>query len=84
MTLDAQPGVRQIKVDKAFDTESKMSLSPRTPQAGSYGTDERWEEQPLCLYTLERLYSFSILTARVFAAGNPAHHTAGLAHRCAL
>uniref|UniRef100_A0A3Q3JVE2 Uncharacterized protein n=1 Tax=Monopterus albus TaxID=43700 RepID=A0A3Q3JVE2_MONAL len=41
-----------------------------------------WQEIPLCHYTMDRLFSFSILTARVFAVGDPAHHTQGLIRTC--
>uniref|UniRef100_A0A3P9H967 Uncharacterized protein n=1 Tax=Oryzias latipes TaxID=8090 RepID=A0A3P9H967_ORYLA len=43
---------------------------------------EHWKEPLLCHYTLDRLFSFSILTARVFAAGDPAQHTASSAQKC--
>uniref|UniRef100_A0A3P9MVB8 Pectinesterase inhibitor domain-containing protein n=1 Tax=Poecilia reticulata TaxID=8081 RepID=A0A3P9MVB8_POERE len=43
---------------------------------------EHWKEAFVCQYTLERLFSFSILTARVFAAGDPAQHSEGSSHRC--
>ncbi|XP_051281140.1 interleukin-23 subunit alpha-like [Dicentrarchus labrax] len=42
----------------------------------------RWEQNLLCRYTLDRLFSFSILTARVFAVGDPAHHADGSAQKC--
>uniref|UniRef100_A0A3Q2XN73 Uncharacterized protein n=1 Tax=Hippocampus comes TaxID=109280 RepID=A0A3Q2XN73_HIPCM len=41
-----------------------------------------WKEDLLCQYILDRLFSFSILTARVFAVGHPAHHSQGGAHKC--
>ncbi|TNN30463.1 hypothetical protein EYF80_059385 [Liparis tanakae] len=41
-----------------------------------------WEEDLLCHHTLDRLFSFSILSARVFAVGDPAHHTEGSAQKC--
>ncbi|MEQ2199096.1 hypothetical protein XENOCAPTIV_024625, partial [Xenoophorus captivus] len=43
---------------------------------------EQWKEPLLCRYTLDRLFSFSILTARVFAVGDPAHHSEGSSHKC--
>uniref|UniRef100_A0A3P9KNX5 Uncharacterized protein n=1 Tax=Oryzias latipes TaxID=8090 RepID=A0A3P9KNX5_ORYLA len=43
---------------------------------------ENWYEPFLCHYTLDRVFSFSILTARVFAAGDPAQHTASSAQKC--
>ncbi|KAM9828131.1 uncharacterized protein ACBT44_020848 isoform 2-T2 [Syngnathus typhle] len=44
--------------------------------------DVAWQEEPLCYYTLKRLFSFSLLTARVFAVGHPAAHSQGSAHVC--
>ncbi|KAL6119523.1 uncharacterized protein ACO6RY_04075 [Pungitius sinensis] len=41
-----------------------------------------WEEDLRCYYTLDRLFSFSILSARVFAVGDPAHHTHSSAQNC--
>ncbi|CAJ1084590.1 uncharacterized protein LOC109985487 [Xyrichtys novacula] len=41
-----------------------------------------WQEPLLCHYTLDRLFSFSILSARVFAVGDPAHHSEGSAQKC--
>ncbi|XP_041712405.1 uncharacterized protein LOC121545711 [Coregonus clupeaformis] len=35
---------------------------------------ERWEEPGLCRDNIEKLFSFSILMARVFAPGDPATH----------
>uniref|UniRef100_A0A3Q1BUH9 Uncharacterized protein n=2 Tax=Amphiprion TaxID=80969 RepID=A0A3Q1BUH9_AMPOC len=43
---------------------------------------EYWMEAPLCQYTMDRLFSFSIFTARVFAVGDPTHHTEGSAQKC--
>ncbi|GAA6216619.1 uncharacterized protein LOC119490069, partial [Lates japonicus] len=41
-----------------------------------------WQEALLCHYTMDRLFSFSILTARVFAVGDPTHHAEGSAQTC--
>ncbi|CAL9703270.1 unnamed protein product [Knipowitschia caucasica] len=35
---------------------------------------DNWTMELLCKYTMERLFSFSILTARVFSVGDPANH----------
>uniref|UniRef100_A0A3B5B127 Uncharacterized protein n=1 Tax=Stegastes partitus TaxID=144197 RepID=A0A3B5B127_9TELE len=43
---------------------------------------EYWEEAPLCHYTMDRLFSFSIFTARVFAVGDPTRHNEGSAQKC--
>uniref|UniRef100_A0A3Q2NZI3 Uncharacterized protein n=1 Tax=Fundulus heteroclitus TaxID=8078 RepID=A0A3Q2NZI3_FUNHE len=44
--------------------------------------DEHWKESYLCSYALDRLFSFSVLTARVFAVGDPARHSGGSAQQC--
>uniref|UniRef100_A0A3B3CRA2 Uncharacterized protein n=1 Tax=Oryzias melastigma TaxID=30732 RepID=A0A3B3CRA2_ORYME len=45
-------------------------------------TIEHWKEPLLCRYTLDRLFSFSIHSARVFAAGDPSRHATSSAHKC--
>uniref|UniRef100_A0A3B4BK30 Uncharacterized protein n=1 Tax=Periophthalmus magnuspinnatus TaxID=409849 RepID=A0A3B4BK30_9GOBI len=35
---------------------------------------QSWQKPLVCSYTMERLFSFSILTARVFSVGDPANH----------
>lgn len=58
---------------------------PTLQAAGEYedASVQRWEEELLCFYTLDRLFSFSILAARVFAVGDPAHHALGSPQMCA-
>lgn len=41
-----------------------------------------WEKPYLCSYILDRLFSFSIFTARVLSVGDPAHHTDGTTQKC--
>lgn len=41
-----------------------------------------WQKGLLCRYVLDRLFSFSILTARVFAVGDPAGHSVTLNQIC--
>uniref|UniRef100_A0A669EH16 Uncharacterized protein n=1 Tax=Oreochromis niloticus TaxID=8128 RepID=A0A669EH16_ORENI len=41
-----------------------------------------WEKPYLCHYTLDRLFSFSIFTARVLSVGDPVHHTNGTTQKC--
>ncbi|KAG7520982.1 ORM1 2 [Solea senegalensis] len=36
--------------------------------------NDLWEKLVLCPYTMNRLFSFSVLTARVFAVGDPTRH----------
>lgn len=43
---------------------------------------ERWRKKLQCVYTLDRLLSFSILAARVFAVGDPALHALGSPRDC--
>uniref|UniRef100_A0A665SY94 Uncharacterized protein n=1 Tax=Echeneis naucrates TaxID=173247 RepID=A0A665SY94_ECHNA len=71
----------------SFMIKSFMCVSPRILQdshisQGKPQDTARWEEALLCQYTMDRLFSFSTLTARVFAAGDPAHHAEGSAQRC--
>uniref|UniRef100_A0A8C2ZR66 Uncharacterized protein n=1 Tax=Cyclopterus lumpus TaxID=8103 RepID=A0A8C2ZR66_CYCLU len=42
----------------------------------------QFEEELMCHHILDRLFSFSIVSARVFAVGDPAHHTEGSAQKC--
>ncbi|KAJ8390483.1 hypothetical protein AAFF_G00102800 [Aldrovandia affinis] len=44
--------------------------------------EENWMQEDLQRYSVERLRSFSILAARVFAAGNPASHGNAPAAHC--
>ncbi|XP_060914450.1 uncharacterized protein LOC132990297 [Labrus mixtus] len=41
-----------------------------------------WHDATFCHYTLDRLFSFSIVSARVFASGDPARHSDGSAQTC--
>uniref|UniRef100_A0A667YUZ2 Uncharacterized protein n=1 Tax=Myripristis murdjan TaxID=586833 RepID=A0A667YUZ2_9TELE len=43
---------------------------------------KEWQKPLLCRYTLDRLFSFSIFTARVFGRGDPAHHADSSAGQC--
>uniref|UniRef100_A0A3Q2V035 Uncharacterized protein n=1 Tax=Haplochromis burtoni TaxID=8153 RepID=A0A3Q2V035_HAPBU len=45
-------------------------------------TIPEWEKPYLCHYILDRLFSFSIFTARVLSVGDPAHHTEGTTQKC--
>uniref|UniRef100_A0A8C6VXJ9 Uncharacterized protein n=1 Tax=Nothobranchius furzeri TaxID=105023 RepID=A0A8C6VXJ9_NOTFU len=45
-------------------------------------TVDQWKEAFLCHYVLDRVFSFSILAARVFAVGHPAHHDEGSSQKC--
>lgn len=45
-------------------------------------TIPEWEKPYLCHYILDRLFSFSIFTARVLSVGDPAHHTDGTTQKC--
>uniref|UniRef100_A0A8C6WUS2 Uncharacterized protein n=1 Tax=Neogobius melanostomus TaxID=47308 RepID=A0A8C6WUS2_9GOBI len=48
------------------------------------GLKGTWDEGLLCDYLMERLFSFSILTARVFYLGDPAKHAEPTGPACAL
>uniref|UniRef100_A0A673CXP8 Uncharacterized protein n=1 Tax=Sphaeramia orbicularis TaxID=375764 RepID=A0A673CXP8_9TELE len=58
-------------------TENETPIS----QDNSLPTVEA-EQKRLCQYTMERLFSFSILAARVFSLGDPANHPEGTLHTC--
>uniref|UniRef100_A0A668T9N9 Uncharacterized protein n=1 Tax=Oreochromis aureus TaxID=47969 RepID=A0A668T9N9_OREAU len=51
---------------------------------GDWGAEKvsLWEKPYLCHYTLDRLFSFSIFTARVLSVGDPVHHTNGTTQKC--
>uniref|UniRef100_A0A3B3U2K4 Uncharacterized protein n=1 Tax=Poecilia latipinna TaxID=48699 RepID=A0A3B3U2K4_9TELE len=66
----------------AFESCSEFTSTHHGKKAEHQPVEGRWKEALVCQYTLERLFSFSILTARVFAAGDPAQHSEGSAHRC--
>uniref|UniRef100_A0A3B5RBI6 Uncharacterized protein n=2 Tax=Xiphophorus TaxID=8082 RepID=A0A3B5RBI6_XIPMA len=71
-TSTVNPALKKLHRDMGKCVRSKAEHQPV----------EHWKEAYVCQYTLERLFSFSILTARVFAAGDPAQHSEGSAHRC--
>uniref|UniRef100_A0A8C8E2D7 Uncharacterized protein n=1 Tax=Oryzias sinensis TaxID=183150 RepID=A0A8C8E2D7_9TELE len=78
--------LEKLQTDMRKCVESLTSLSHLHLNSVSIEEDtwptEHWKEPLLCSYTLDRLFSFSILTARVFAAGDPAQHTASSAKKC--
>uniref|UniRef100_A0A672IUY7 Uncharacterized protein n=1 Tax=Salarias fasciatus TaxID=181472 RepID=A0A672IUY7_SALFA len=43
-----------------------------------------WEKEPLCHYIMDRLFSFSILVARVFAVGDPTLHSSSATKSCLI
>uniref|UniRef100_A0A3Q4GX69 Uncharacterized protein n=1 Tax=Neolamprologus brichardi TaxID=32507 RepID=A0A3Q4GX69_NEOBR len=51
---------------------------------GEWGAEKvsLWEKPYVCSYILDRLFSFSIFTARVLSVGDPAHHTDGPTQKC--
>uniref|UniRef100_A0A8D3CC54 Uncharacterized protein n=1 Tax=Scophthalmus maximus TaxID=52904 RepID=A0A8D3CC54_SCOMX len=52
-----------------------------TPVTPRWQVTPHWQDLQ-CNYTRNRLFSFSILTARVFAVGDPAHHAESSAQKC--
>ncbi|TKS76689.1 hypothetical protein D9C73_010779 [Collichthys lucidus] len=62
-------------LSKMLDDMNRCVKHPEAIITEDTRTVERNEQPLLCRYTLERLFSFSILTARVFALGDPALHT---------
>lgn len=66
-----------------WDTKRDTHLSPLVLQEDVSTVTETWMRDTLCTsYTFDRLFSFSILTARVFALGDPTRHTDGSAQKC--
>ncbi|KAJ8016854.1 hypothetical protein DPEC_G00011670 [Dallia pectoralis] len=55
-------------------TELLIHMKESSPEE-NWSTVHSWEEAGLCHDSLEKLFSFSILMARVFAPGDPAKHT---------
>uniref|UniRef100_A0A3B5KQ17 Uncharacterized protein n=1 Tax=Takifugu rubripes TaxID=31033 RepID=A0A3B5KQ17_TAKRU len=72
---------QQGKLSKVGQNNETVSFPD--PQVTTGQTISSWEQEGLCLYTLNRLHSFSILTARIFAVGNPAHHMDDSPQKCA-
>ncbi|CAG6021825.1 unnamed protein product, partial [Menidia menidia] len=68
------------KCVKTLGEKTHEKESHTTP--GITKTTQGWQKLYLCRHTLERLFSFSILTARVFAVGDPARHAEASAHKC--
>ncbi|XP_061115057.1 interleukin-23 subunit alpha-like [Conger conger] len=54
-------------------TELLGQLGAKEPQ-GPATKHQAWMQQSLARYSAQRLLSFSVIVARVFAAGNPAAH----------
>ncbi|KAM8829901.1 uncharacterized protein ACB058_018368 [Synchiropus picturatus] len=77
-----KPTVLQIHQDIGRCAKSKSSLHETPPLIGAPEKVAWLHEDYLCRYTLDRLFSFSILTARVFAVGDPARHSEGSAQKC--
>ncbi|XP_037629211.1 uncharacterized protein LOC119490069 [Sebastes umbrosus] len=78
--------LHKLHQDMSKCVRSKKSGTDHQKESNSRKEDiqpvDLWEEALLCHYTMDRLFSFSIFTARVFAVGDPAHHTEGSAQRC--
>ena len=56
-------------------------LQGKEPQ-GPATEHPAWMQDELVQYSVERLLSFSVIVARVFAAGNPAAHGNAPPTRC--
>ncbi|CAL8319566.1 unnamed protein product [Merluccius merluccius] len=50
----------------------EFSVAAADPQ--QIQEDDMWEADAMCHYVMERIFSFSVLAARVFALGDPARH----------
>uniref|UniRef100_A0A8C5C4C5 Uncharacterized protein n=1 Tax=Gadus morhua TaxID=8049 RepID=A0A8C5C4C5_GADMO len=66
----------QDKCDPSSLRQNSMFSAPTALDQGDV-----WEAE-WCHYVMERLFSFSILAARVFALGDPAQHSQGSAGQC--
>ncbi|XP_038165112.1 interleukin-23 subunit alpha-like [Cyprinodon tularosa] len=77
-----KPAIKKLHKDMAKCLRSLRGKEHHVKREEPQPVDQWWLEDLMCSYTLERLFSFSILTARVFAVGDPAHHSVGLAQKC--
>uniref|UniRef100_A0A3B3CS03 Interleukin-12 subunit alpha n=1 Tax=Oryzias melastigma TaxID=30732 RepID=A0A3B3CS03_ORYME len=84
-TEKVEMALQKLSIDMRQCVESLGGLNHNLNSIISEGDTEpieHWKEPLLCSYTLDRLFSFSIFTARVFAAGDPAHHTTSSPQKC--
>ncbi|KAF0035851.1 hypothetical protein F2P81_011163 [Scophthalmus maximus] len=71
-----------VKSRGAMDHAKQANVSEEeTPVTPRWQVTPHWQDLQ-CNYTRNRLFSFSILTARVFAVGDPAHHAESSAQKC--
>ncbi|KAK5924418.1 hypothetical protein CgunFtcFv8_001287 [Champsocephalus gunnari] len=77
-----QPAMLKLQRDMRRCVGARARGGAHLPQQPSDWLEavERWQEASLCRFTLDRLFSFSVLTARVFAVGDPSLHAAAAAH----
>ncbi|XP_020491503.2 uncharacterized protein [Labrus bergylta] len=68
---------RCVSAKTGMNQQEETHISAEDTQPPRY-----WHEAPFCHYTLDRLFTFSIISARVFARGDPAHHSDSSAQMC--
>ncbi|XP_076734578.1 uncharacterized protein LOC143414325 [Maylandia zebra] len=75
------PVINKLHTDVTKCADSKGEWGAVDLAVGEVTIPE-WEKPYLCHYILDRLFSFSIFTARVLSVGDPAHHTDGTTQKC--
>ncbi|KAK5609052.1 hypothetical protein CRENBAI_016929 [Crenichthys baileyi] len=83
-TSTVKPALKKLQRDMSKCVRSLGGKQEKEPSVTNKEPQpvEHWKKPLLCRYTLDRLFAFSILTARVFAVGDPAHHSEGSSHKC--
>ncbi|KAK7884407.1 hypothetical protein WMY93_027530 [Mugilogobius chulae] len=77
VAAEVVPVLRQLHKDMSSCVRSRTEYHPHHKVDHiNFKSTEFWKEGLLCDYTMERLFSFSILTARVFSVGDPVNHAA--------
>lgn len=74
--------IKVFALDSSTDTACLLIVLILQDLAFGKVTIREWEKPYLCHYILDRLFSFSIFTARVLSVGDPAHHTDGTTQKC--
>ncbi|KAM8755463.1 uncharacterized protein AB9X84_011921 [Acanthopagrus schlegelii] len=78
---DVKPEMHKLHQDISKCVLSRSGTAQHAEDVST--VTETWMRDTLCTsYTFDRLFSFSILTARVFALGDPTRHTDGSAQKC--
>ncbi|XP_054602093.2 uncharacterized protein [Nothobranchius furzeri] len=83
-TSIVKPALRKLHRDMSKCVRSLGGKHEKEPHVSKVEPEavDQWKEAFLCHYVLDRVFSFSILAARVFAVGHPAHHDEGSSQKC--